>query len=87
MHVATSHLAVPFLADDTGTGAMTGPLTWGQQEIWQTMRRTGRTMNIGGTVALAPDTTVERLAATLGALVGRHQGLRTRFDLTADPPR
>ncbi|MDG6105670.1 condensation protein [Dactylosporangium aurantiacum] len=87
MHVATSHLAVPFLGDDTGTGDPTGPLTWGQAEIWRTMRRTGRTMNIGGTVALAPGATVTQLAATLGALVGRHQALRTRFDLTADPPR
>ena len=90
MHVATSHLAVPFLDDTDGVApaeALTGPLTWGQVEIWQTMRRTGRTLNIGGTVALAPDTTVARLAATLAALVARHQALRTRFDLTADPPR
>ncbi|MEU0561167.1 condensation domain-containing protein [Dactylosporangium sp. NPDC006015] len=83
MHVATSRTAVAF----HGAGAGTGPLTWGQQEIWQTMRRTGRTLNIGGTVALAPDTTVDGLAATLGRLVGRHQALRTLFDLDGDEPR
>lgn len=75
MHVATSRVAVPF----SGDGAGAGPLTWGQQEIWRTMQRTGRTLNIGGTVALQPDATVEELTATLGLLVSRHQGLRTHF--------
>ncbi|MFF5232572.1 condensation domain-containing protein [Dactylosporangium sp. NPDC000521] len=83
MHVATSRIAVAF----HGAGAGTGPLTWGQQEIWRTMRRTGRTMNIGGTVALAPGTTLEELAATLGRLAGRHEALRTRFQLAGDVPR
>ncbi|WP_327004794.1 condensation domain-containing protein [Dactylosporangium sp. NBC_01737] len=83
MHVATSCLAVPFRGDGTGAG----PLTWGQREIWQTMRRTGRTLNIGGTVALGADATVAELAATLGRLVSRHQALRTRLSLAEDPPR
>src|SRR5690349_2593352 len=75
MHVATSRVAVPFLGD----GAGAGPLTWGQQEIWQTMRRTGRTLNIGGVVALPPGATVAEFATMLGRLVGRHQALRTRL--------
>ncbi|MEV4517190.1 condensation domain-containing protein [Dactylosporangium sp. NPDC049525] len=83
MPLATSCLAVPFHGD----GAGTGPLTWGQREIWQTMRRTGRTLNIGGTVPLGPDATVAELAATLGRLVSRHQALRTHLSLTEDPPR
>ncbi|GAA3205513.1 condensation domain-containing protein [Dactylosporangium siamense] len=83
MHVATSRLAVPFHGD----GAGTAPLTWGQWEIWQTMRRTGRTLNIGGTVALGPDASVAELAGTLGRLVSRHQALRTRFSLAGEPPR
>jgi hypothetical protein len=87
MHVATSRVAVPFRGDEAGTGPLAGPLTWGQQEIWQTMRRTGRTLNIGGTVALTPDATVADLAATLGRLVSRHQALRTRLSLAGDPPR
>lgn len=78
MHVATSRHTVPFLGDEAGTG----PLTWGQQEIWHTMRRTGRTLNIGGTVALAPGTTLAELAATLGRLVSRHQALRTCLELS-----
>src|SRR5687768_6205478 len=86
MHVATSRLAVPFAGDDTAppgplAGPLTGPLTWGQQEIWQTMRRTGRTLNIGGTVVLGPDATVAGLTATLSRLVSRHQALRTRLRL------
>lgn len=87
MRVATSCLAVPFKDDGTGTGVDTGPLTWGQWEIWQTMRRTGRTLNIGGTVALAPDTTVAGLAATLGRVVGRHQAFRTRLRLSGGTPQ
>lgn len=79
MHVAASRVAVPFAGD----GAGTGPLTWGQQEIWQTMRRTGRTLNIGGTVALATGSTVDELATTLGRLVSRHQALRTLLRDTA----
>ena len=81
MPVATSRLAVPFTGS---TDLLTGPLTWGQVEIWQTMRRTGRTLNIGGVVALGPDATVPDLAATLGRLVSRHQALRTRLRLCDD---
>jgi hypothetical protein len=62
-----------------GTGSGVGEMTWGQQSIWQTMRRTGRTMNIGGTVPLAPGTTLDEMAAMLRYIVSRHQTLRTRF--------
>jgi hypothetical protein len=33
-----------------GAGSGSGELTWGQREIWRTMRRTGRTPNIAGFV-------------------------------------
>jgi hypothetical protein len=89
MHVATSRLAVPFTAEEAGP-LPAGPLTWGQQEIWQTMRRTGRTLNIGGTVALAADptvTSVAGLADTLGKLVSRHQALRTLYHTGGEQPQ
>ncbi len=76
----TSRMVLPF----RGTGAGVGELTWGQQSIWQTMRRTGRTMNIGGTVPVAPGTTLDEVAAMLRHIVSRHQTLRTRFRYVPD---
>ncbi|MFG2044252.1 condensation domain-containing protein [Dactylosporangium sp. NPDC048998] len=72
-----------------GEGSGEGELTWGQREIWHTMRRTGRTLNIGGVLALPPSATVAEYAGLLEYLVGRHQALRTRFVLDAggDPVR
>src|SRR5256885_15346305 len=75
-----SRLVVPF----RGTGSGVGEMTWGQQGIWQTMRRTGRTMNIGGTVPVAPGTTLDEMAAMLRYIVSRHQTLRTRFRYVPD---
>ena len=80
----TSHVVVAFHGD----GAGTEELTWGQRDVWDLMRRTGRTMNIGGTVPAAEGETVERVAAVLRLLVGRHQALRTRLSqVDGGPPR
>lgn len=79
----TSRMILPF----QGTGCGVGELTWGQQSIWQTMRRTGRTMNIGGTVPLAPGTTLDEMATMLRYIVSRHQTLRTRFRLSDGLPQ
>lgn len=62
-----------------GDGRGVEELTWGQRDVWDLMRRTGRTMNIGGTVPAPPGETVERIAALLRFLVNRHQALRTRL--------
>ncbi|WP_433061686.1 condensation domain-containing protein [Dactylosporangium sp. CS-033363] len=71
-----------------GEGSGIAELTWGQRDVWDLMRRTGRTMNIGGTVPAAPGETVEHLAALLRFIVGRHQALRTRLVPTeGGPPR
>ncbi|WP_433220094.1 condensation domain-containing protein [Dactylosporangium sp. CS-047395] len=71
-----------------GEGSGIAELTWGQRDVWDLMRRTGRTMNIGGTVPAAPGETVEHLAALLRFIVGRHQALRTRLVHTeGGPPR
>lgn len=83
--MVTVRIPVPFHGD----GAGTAELTWGQREIWQTMRRTGRTLNIGGALPVPPGSTVEEFAGLLAYLVGRHEALRTRFVLDAggDPVR
>ena len=49
------------------------------------MRHTGRTMNIGGSMALPPDATVEEMAAVLRFVLGRHQALRSRLLFPAAP--
>jgi hypothetical protein len=80
----TSRILLPF----HGEGSGVGELTWGQQGIWQTMLRTGRTMNIGGTMPLPPDSSVDQIAGVLRFVVSRHQALRTRLRFVPDgPPR
>lgn len=63
---------------DGGTEG-TGELTWGQQGIWATMQKTGRTLNIGGAVALPAGMTAEDVADILRFIVTRHEALRTRL--------
>ncbi|MEU7869043.1 condensation domain-containing protein [Dactylosporangium sp. NPDC049140] len=71
-----------------GEGSGTAELTWGQRDVWDLMRRTGRTMNIGGTVPAAPGETVAHLAELLRFIVSRHQALRTRLvPVDGGPPR
>jgi hypothetical protein len=67
-----------------GEGSGIGELTWGQQEIWTTIRRTGRTLNIGGAMPLPTGTSIEEMVSTLRFMVGRHQALRTRLLLVAE---
>lgn len=71
-----------------GDGSGVEELTWGQRDVWDLMRRTGRTMNIGGAVRAEDGETVERVAGVLRFLVGRHQALRTRLQhVDGGPPR
>jgi len=80
MTSGTSRIPVPF----SGEGAGTGELTWGQQGIWLTMGKTGRTMNIGGAMALPAGTPLAEMVAVLRYLVSRHQALRTRLAFGPD---
>ena len=77
----TSRILVPFHAEGSGVA----DLTWAQLGIWQTMRDTGLSMNIGGTVPMPAGTTVREIETVLRYLVIRHQALRTR--LRFDPDR
>jgi hypothetical protein len=76
----TTRIPVPFHGD----GAGVAPLTWGQVGIWHTMRRTGRTMNTGGLMALPDGTGLEEMVTVLGYICGRHEALRTRLKLAGD---
>jgi hypothetical protein len=68
--------------------AAEAPLTWGQQALWAAIRRTRpadsyfnytRRMDVGGH-------TVDEVLTAIGAVVSRHEALRTRLsDESADP--
>ncbi|MFD8620393.1 condensation domain-containing protein [Streptomyces sp. NPDC059513] len=66
------------------------PLTWGQRAIWHAIRRTAPNdhyFNIGRTLPLADrgrPVTVAEAVQGLAALMGRHEALRTRLELSSD---
>ncbi|GAA3445144.1 non-ribosomal peptide synthetase condensation domain protein [Planomonospora venezuelensis] len=76
----------------SGGRSGTAPLTWGQRAIWDTVRRTvpdDRYFNFGRILPVpgrARPLTPERAAAALGALVERHESLRTTLG-AAEPYR
>ncbi|MEV4516047.1 condensation domain-containing protein [Dactylosporangium sp. NPDC049525] len=80
MGSSTSRILVPF----HGEGSGVADLTWAQLGIWQTMRRTGLSMNIGGTVPMPAGTSVRDMETLLRYLVSRHQALRTRLRFEPD---
>jgi hypothetical protein len=76
MRVA-QQLAVPF----HGVGHGTQRLSWGQQEIWQAMRRQRTWLPIGGALPLQAGRTVEDVADELRYMMCRFPALRTRLQL------
>lgn len=82
MGVTRSAIPVRFHGED---GSDAGELTWGQQEIWETMQRTGRTLNIGGALPMPAGTTAEEMATMLRFWVTRHPSLRTRLRFAPHP--
>jgi hypothetical protein len=67
-----------------GPGSGSGPLSWGQSEIWNTIRRTGSSFPIGGAVPVARGRTIEDLAGELRFFLSRYESLRTLLRLPAD---
>ena len=63
MAVTTREIPVAFEGEGSGICAM----TWGQQAIWDTIRRTGRTLNIGGVMAMPEGTPVEEITRVLAS--------------------
>jgi hypothetical protein len=77
---------IPFTGPDSGTG----PLTWGQLAIWDAIERTApddHYFNFGRVLKVPGERTVTETATALAALLGTHDSLRTRLDLTGAPPR
>jgi hypothetical protein len=72
---------VPVAFDGQGSGS--GPLTWGQTEIWLTMTQKGW-LSVGGTLPLAPGVTVEAVAEDLGFMISRFPSMRTRLRFDGD---
>ncbi|GIH98658.1 hypothetical protein [Planobispora takensis] len=70
----------------SGGRSGTAPLTWGQRAIWDTVRKTApddRYFNFGRILPVpgrAGPLSPERAAEMLGALVERHESLRTLMD-------
>jgi hypothetical protein len=73
-------IIVPF----AGSGAGTGPLAWGQQQVWASMVETGSSMSMGGAVPVDDGRTVEDFAAELRFFMSRYAAMRTRLRLGAD---
>ncbi|WP_164540424.1 condensation domain-containing protein [Streptomyces abyssomicinicus] len=79
-------MIIPF----TGPSDGTGPLTWGQLAIWDAIERTApddHYFNFGRVLEVPGERTPDEAAAALAALLGTHDSLRTRLDLTGDHPR
>jgi hypothetical protein len=67
-----------------GLGSDVEELTWAQRSIWESMRAAGRSIAIGGLLAMPATTTVEEIAAILRYAMGRHPSLRTRLRFEPD---
>lgn len=58
--------------------------TWAQRSIWEAMKAAGRSIVIGGAVAVPGGTTAEQIAGILRFAMCRHQSLRTRVRFAQD---
>ncbi len=76
----TGQIMIPF----QGEGSGVEELTWAQRSIWEAMRAAGRSIVIGGAMAMPQGTTVEQIAGILRFAVSRHQSLRTRLRFAED---
>jgi hypothetical protein len=72
---ATERIGVSF----TGHGSGRAALTWGQRDIWGTMRRQHNWLPQGGRRPLAPGTGAGDVAAELAYLHSRYPTMRTRL--------
>lgn len=70
-----SGIAVAF----AGPGAGTGPLTWGQRQIWAAMEATDSSQSLRAVLPLPPGKTADDLAAELRFFMSRHESLRSRL--------
>ena len=78
--VPAERIRVPFEGPGSGRAA----LTWGQRDIWATMRRQRNWLPQGGRRPLEPGTTAEDVAGELAYLHGRYPSMRTRLAFGAE---
>jgi hypothetical protein len=77
----TEQIVVPFEGDISGVGE----LTWGQWEIWPSLRESHTTsFSIGWWQELPPGRTAADIADDLQFIMSRHSSLRTRLQFAAD---
>lgn len=69
-----------------GDGAGSGPLSWGQLDIWRKMTAIGQSMAMGGIRPLPAGTTLDDVAAELRYLMSRYESMRTRLVPSGDGP-
>ncbi|MGA5702705.1 condensation domain-containing protein [Peterkaempfera bronchialis] len=75
--------------DGSAPTALSAPLTWGQRAIWRPLTWYGENahyFNIRRVVAVPTGRTAEQVEAALGALLSRHEALRTLFRETGQGP-
>lgn len=72
--VPTERVPVAFAGDGSGSG----PLTWGQAEIWRTMTRKGW-LCFGGTLPLGAGAAIQTVAEELRFMMSRFPSMRTRL--------
>ncbi|GAA2394916.1 condensation domain-containing protein [Dactylosporangium salmoneum] len=73
-------IVVPF----EGPGAGTGPLNWGQRQVWAAMVESDSSMSMGGVVAVDDGRTTEDIAAELRFFMNRYAAMRTLLRFDAD---
>jgi hypothetical protein len=71
---------VPF----AGPGAGSGPLTWGQQSIWEVMRVADSSRAMGAVVPLTDGKDADELASELAFFMGRYESMRTMLRIAPD---
>ncbi len=69
-----------------GGGAGSGPLSWGQLDIWVKMSALGQSLAMGGVRPLPEGTTVEDVAGELRYLMSRYESMRTRLVPSSSGP-
>lgn len=76
--VTAERVAVPF----AGEGSGVGPLTWGQQSIWNQMVRSGNSLTMTAVRVLEPGATVAEFVDEYGFYLSRYEAMRTllRFE-------
>ncbi|GHJ47727.1 hypothetical protein Cs7R123_50690 [Catellatospora sp. TT07R-123] len=78
--VASERIPVPFAGD----GAGTGPLSWGQQSVWQGMVDSGVSLTMTAVRPLPPGADPAEFVDEYGFYLSRYEVMRTLLEFTPD---